>query len=102
MLLGIDITFQWINVWKPRVTKWRTGAGVLTDLAGLAVIYYLVQTDELLVVTRDSWAASSDRINDFATAGLVLLAGLIGIGLVDEFKRLFAREVRAVTATRAI
>ncbi len=96
VLLGIDITFQWINVWKPRVTKWRIAVEVLTDLAGLAVIYYLVKAGQLVVVTRQSWMAAADRINDAAIAGLVVLGVLIAIGLVDEVKHLLAHDVPTV------
>lgn len=103
VLVAVDCALQWLNVLRPRVTRWRVAVEILGDLGAIAVIAYLFRAGDLFIITRPSWVDASAIINDVARWGLVTLGVLIAIGLIDEVKRLFAIDVKAIpTAPAAI
>ena len=90
LLMSLHLVLHLCNIWQPVVPKWRLVAQMAGDVAALGIIYYLLQANDLVILSPDGpWAGRQDRIDDAVRLGLLVIGVLIAVGLFfDEGKRL--------------
>ena len=90
LLMSLHLVLHLCNIWQPVVPKWRLVAQMAGDVAAIGIIYYLLQANDLVILSPDGpWAGRQDTINDAVRVGLLVMGVLIAVGLFfDEGKRL--------------
>lgn len=96
-MLALDIVLQALHVLRPRVTRWRAGVELMSDLAGLAILGRVLLADEVVVISESyaSSVGSMAPLPALAWFGLLVLAVFVVIDIVENVRRV----VRQTTFT---
>ena len=99
-LLALDIVLQAFSVLRPRVTRWRAGVELVSDLAGLAILCRVLVADQVVVIGESSapWARSLAPLATLAWFGLLVLAVFVVINIVENVRRVVRQSPGVVTA----
>lgn len=92
LVLGVSVARAVVNLFRPEWVRLKRAVSVLTDIAALGIVFFLLQTDSW--VTLANGVAAPDSANEFVYYGLLSTAAVFVLVIATDTWKLIRGELR--------